>query len=359
MKFLMRRSYFQDIQFFRFRSTFFWYLALIGILIVAPFLIGTYFTYIFALIAIYSIVSLGLNILSGFTGQISLGHAAFFAIGAYTSGYLTTQAAVSFWLALPAAGLAAAIVGLMVGIPSLRLSGLYLAIATMGLAFIIEEVILQWKDVTNGINGMALLRPNLGPIVFDTDQKYYYLALFFLILFILAAKNLLRTPTGRAFIAIRDSEVASQAVGIDLARYKVWAFVISAFYTGFAGSLFGHFMTFIGPDNFTLLDSIGFLTMIIVGGVASIHGSIYGAIFMTFLPEAIRLAKDYLPPVLQEKVGLQALAYGVILMLFVIFEPMGLYGRWLKIKFYFESFPVYKRETFRRERKFYRSERSR
>jgi branched-chain amino acid transport system permease protein len=359
MKFLMRRNYFQDIQLFKFRSTLFWYLALVVALVAAPFFIGTYFTYIFTLIAIYAIVSLGLNILTGYTGQISLGHAAFFAIGAYTSAYLTATAGLSFWLALPAAGLAAAVVGLVVGIPSLRLSGLYLAIATMGLAFIIEEVILQWKDVTNGINGMALLRPQLGPIAFDTDQKYYYLSLAFLILFILVAKNLLRTPTGRAFIAVRDSEIAAQAVGINLARYKVWAFVISAFYAGVAGSLFGHFMTFIGPDNFTLLESIGFLAMIIVGGIASVHGSIYGAVFMTFLPELIRLAKDYLPPILQEKVGLQAAAYGIILMLFVIFEPMGLYGRWLKLKFYFETFPVYKKETFRRERKFYRSERSR
>jgi len=352
----MRKNYMQDIRLFKFKSTLAWYLLLIAVLLLAPLVVDTYSVSLMNLIGIYVIVALGLNLLTGYTGQISLGHAAFFAIGAYTSAILTGKFGVPFWMALPAAGVLAALVGVFVGLPALRLKGLYLAIATMGFAFIVEEIIVQWEGLTNGVNGINVVRPTLGPFNFTTDESYYYLVLFTVLLMIIILKNILRTSTGRAFIAIRDSEIAAESMGINLAIYKTAAFGISAFYAGIGGCLFAHFMLFIGPENFDFMVSISFLVMILLGGLGSVHGAVFGAIFIIALPEFISLSKDYLPSIIAEQAGLQAAVYGLILVLFIRFEPLGLYGRWLKIKFYFEHFPLYKKDTFRRVRKFYRTE---
>lgn len=356
MRFIKRVRYMQDIQFFPFRSTMVWYLILMGVLLFIPMVAGLYWISVLNLIGIYVIVALGLNLLTGYTGQISLGHAALFAVGAYTSAILTTKYGVSFWLALPAAGCFAALVGIFVGLPALRMKGLYLAIATMGMGFIVEEVIVQWGSVTNGVNGILVSRPTLGSFQFTTDESYYYLILFFVVTLIIVMKNILRTPTGRAFIAIRDSDIAAESMGINLSLYKTAAFSISAFYAGIAGSLFAHFMYFIGPENFNFMVSISFLVMILVGGVGSVHGAVFGAVFITFLPEFISIGKQYLPAFIGRQSGLEPAVYGLILVLFIRFEPLGLYGRWLKIKFYFEHFPFYKKDTFKRVRKFYRAE---
>ncbi len=357
MRFIKRLSYMQDVQLFKYKSTIFWYLLLTIMILIAPLAMGVYWISLLILIGIFAIVALGLNLLTGYTGLISLGHAAFFAVGAYSSAILTSKFGVSFWLALPAAGVLSALLGIFIGLPALRLKGLYLAIATMGFGFIVEEFIIQWESVTNGVNGIQVLRPTIGSISFTSDMSYYYLVFFTVIIMIIILRNILRTPTGRAFIAIRDSEVAAESVGVNLAIYKTAAFSISAFYTGIAGSLFAHFMSFIGPENFNLMVSISFLVMILVGGVGSVHGAIFGAIFITLLPELISLGKDYLPTVIAGQAGLQAAVFGLILIFFIRFEPLGLYGRWLKIKFYFEHFPFYKKDTFRRIRKFYRTER--
>jgi branched-chain amino acid transport system permease protein len=355
MRFIKRMNYLQDIQLFKYPSTLGWYLLLLGLCLAVPLLMGTYWVSLMILIGINIIVALGLNLVTGYTGQVSLGHAAFFAVGAYTTAVMTVKFGLSFWLALPAAGVIGALVGILVGLPALRLKGLYLAIATMGFGFIIEEIIVQWEPITNGVNGLATKRPSIFSIPLNSDQNYYYLVLGVVLLAILILKNLLRTSSGRAFTAIRDSEVAAESMGINLAVYKTAAFCISAFYTAVAGALFAHFMRFIGPDNFTIMDSISFLVMILVGGLGSVHGSVFGAIFITFLPEGISLSKDYLPAFIGQQAGLQAAVYGLILLLFIRFEPLGLYGRWLKIKFYFENFPFYKRDTFRRVRKFHRT----
>jgi branched-chain amino acid transport system permease protein len=356
MRFVKRMHYLQDIQLFQYTSTMIWYGLLVGVLLIVPMTVGPYWVSLMILIGIYIIVALGLNLLSGYTGQVSLGHAAFFGVGAYTSAVLTAKYGVSFWLALPAAGIMGALVGIFVGLPALRLKGLYLAIATMGFGFIVEEIIVQWEHVTNGVNGVMVSRPSIGSFSLESDERFYYLVLVVVLILVLAVKNILRTPTGRAFIAIRDSEIAAESMGINLAIYKTAAFAISAFYAGIAGSLFAHFMYFIGPENFTILESISFLVMILVGGLGSVHGAVFGAVFITFLPELISLAKDYLPKVIAEQAGLQAAVYGLVLLLFIRFEPLGLYGRWLKIKFYFENFPFYKKDTFRRIRKFHRTE---
>ena len=359
MKFKLKLSYMDDIRIFKHRSDMVWYGLLIAFVLLIPLFAGNYWTYNLTLAAIYAIVALGLNILTGYTGQISLGHAAFYAIGAYTVGFLTTTLGWSFWIALPLAGVISAVVGLVVAVPALRLSGLYLAMATMGFGFIVEQIIVQWTSVTGGANGLSVHRPSLFGLALKSDQSYYYLAVIVLIFFTLVAKNFTRTPLGRALVAVRDSEVAAQTMGIPPAKIKIQAFSISAFYTGVAGGLFAPLINFIGPDNFNIMESINFIVMIIVGGAASIHGSIFGALFITLLSEFIRIGKDFLPEVVVGKVGFQTAVYGVILMAFILFEPHGLYGRWLKIKYLFEVFPLYRKDTFRRTRQYQRSERNR
>lgn len=356
MRFEMKRAYYEDICLFRYRSTFFWYLTLLIGCSLLPLVLDDYFLSQVTFICLYSIAAIGLMLLTGYTGQISLGHSAFFAIGAYGSAILTGRG-IPFIVAMPASAILAAMVGIAVGLPALRLSGLYLAIATMGFSFIIEEVLLRWKDLTNGSLGIMVAFPSLGPLGIDTETRYYYLTLVLLILTILAAKNILRSPTGRAMIAIRDSEVAAQSMGISLPIYKTLAFAVSAFFTGVAGSLYAHKITFINPESFTLMVSIEFLAMIIMGGLGSLHGAVFGVMFVIFLPQMIMLAKDYMPAYLATQEGLEPALYGLLIVLFIIFEPMGIYGRWRKIKYYFETFPLYKRDTFKRERKFYKAER--
>jgi branched-chain amino acid transport system permease protein len=359
MKFKLKKSYTDDLMIFAYRSDMAWAAVILALLLSVPLWAGNYWTYNLTLSGIYCIAALGLNILTGYTGLISLGHAAFFAIGAYTVGYLTTTLGQSFWLALPLGGIVAAAAGWVLGLPALRLSGIYLAIATMGFAFIVDQVILEWPAVTGGANGLLVNRPSLGPLSLSTDTAYYYLVLVMAILFVLLTKNMTRSPQARALAAVRDSEVAAQSMGIPLARVKTQAFAVSAFYTGIAGGLFAPLISFIGPDNFTIMESINLIVMIIVGGLASIQGAIFGAVFITLLSELIRVSKDVLPGFLAQQVGFQGAVYGLVIMLFILFEPMGLYGRYRKLKYLFEVFPLYRKDTFRRERKFQRTERNR
>jgi branched-chain amino acid transport system permease protein len=356
MRFVMKRDYNEDIRLFRYRSTFFWYLALVIGCLLVPGVLDDYVLSQLTFICMYSVATVGLMLLTGYTGQISMGHAAFFAIGAYTSAILSAHG-IPFLLALPAAGIPAAIVGIVIGLPALRLSGLYLAIATMAFSFIVEEVLARWEGLTHGNMGMIVEPASIGPLTFTTETRYYYLTLVVLTLTIFAARNILRSPAGRAMIAIRDSEVASQAMGISLAKFKTMAFAISAFFTGIAGALYAHKISFINPESFTILLSIELLAMIIIGGLGSIHGAIYGAAFVIFLPQLILVTKDYMPAYLAEQTGLESFIYGIMIMLFILFEPLGIYGRWRKTRFYFEMFPLYKKDTFRREKKYFKAER--
>lgn len=356
MRFLMKKSYYEDIRIFKYGSTFFWYLALVIGCCLLPLVLDDYLVSILNLTCMYSIATVGLMLLTGYTGQISMGHAAFFGIGAYTSAILTSKG-MPFILAMPAAGVLAGFVGIFIGLPALRLAGLYLAIATMGFGFIIEEILVRWESMTNGNMGMMVDPPSIGGFWFDTETHFYYLTLVLLILTILAARNILRSPTGRAMIAIRDSEVAAQAMGISMAKYKTMAFAISAFFAGVAGSLYAHKLTFINPESFTILVSIEFLAMIIIGGLGSLHGAIYGAAFIIFLPQLIIMTKDYMPKFIADQTGLEPALYGLMIILFILFEPMGIYGIWRKTKFFFEMFPLYKKDTFKRERKYFKAER--
>lgn len=356
MRYVMKKRYLEDIRFFTYSSTFFWYMSLIIACILLPLICDDYIVSLLVFVCIYATAAMGLMLLAGFTGQVSIGHAAFFAIGAYASAILTGKG-VPFLLALPSAGLIAGFSGIIIALPVLRLSGLYLSVATMGFAFIVEEILARWESLTRGNLGIFLEPPSIGPFRFDTETRFYYLALVVLILTLLASKNILRSPTGRAMIAIRDSEVAAQAMGIDLPKFKTQAFAISAFFTGIAGSLYGHKLSFINPESFTLLVSIEFLAMIIIGGLGSIHGAVFGAIFYILLPQVIIMTKGYMPKLVRDQTGLESGLFGLMIVLFILFEPLGIYGRWLKIKHYFETFPLYKKDTFKKRRSFQKVER--
>ena len=383
MRFIFKTDYEDDIRLLPHSGYIWTYGTLLVLLALAPFMFSSYIMSQIVFVCIYATVGVGLLILSGFTGQASLGHAAFLAIGAYTAGYLQ-QYNVPFPVYFLAAGLITGAVGALVGFPALRLQGIYLVIATISFAFIVEEILARWESVTHGNEGMRVKTLSLfGAAIPRDSPAFYYLCLGFLILIIVATLNLMRSPTGRAFIAIRDSETAARSMGVNVALYKVKSFAISAAITGFAGVLFAHKMTFISPEMFTLQLSIEFIIVILIGGTFSLHGAVLGAIFLVMIDPFLTYLKDDMPGIIaglastfgaskatasniQSNVaafasanGLKGAIYGVIIMLFVLFEPLGLYGRWLKIKLFFQLFPLYKRATFKRQKIYVKSERNR
>ncbi|MCK7542761.1 MULTISPECIES: branched-chain amino acid ABC transporter permease [Marinobacter] len=356
MRFLFKTSYNQDIRLFKDRITMGWYLALGVVLLVLPLLLGEYYLSQASFVLIYAIVGLGLMLLSGFTGQISLGHAAFLAVGAYTEAVLSARG-VPFVVSLPMAMAVSAAAGFVVGLPALRLKGIYLAIATLAFGFIVEVTLQQWESVTGGSMGLLLEPVTLLGVTLDSESGFYYLALGLTGLTLLILKNLLRSPTGRAFVAIRDSEISARSMGIGLARYKTLAFVISAAITGLAGALYAHKLQFISPEQFGVFVSIELLMIIVIGGMGSLHGAFLGALFMTMLPEFIAILREYLPSSLAYQPGLQPTIFGAILILFVLLEPAGLYGRWVKIRTWFQLFPLYRKGLMKREKSYVKSDR--
>jgi len=335
----LKKSYFDDMRYFDETYKRVLMVLFTLALFMIPLFTGGYLTYILNIILINIIVTVGLNILMGCAGQVSLGHAAFFAIGAYSSVILNVQAGFPFWIALILSGVITTGAGLIVGIPALRLKGLYLAIATMSFAFIIEEIIVRWRDLTQGLDGLSVPDPTFGPWTLDTEQEKYWLILVITLILLSAGKNILRSNIGRAFVAIKDNDVAAETMGISLTKFKIMAFGVSAFYTGIGGSLLAYLVGFISPENFNIMVSIGFIVMVIVGGPGSILGSILGAIFITFLPEGIRIFKDYFPQEVVAAAGLQGIVYGAVMVGFVMFEPQGLNGIWIRLKLSWRTFP--------------------
>src|SRR5882672_9522308 len=383
MRFLFKTDYEDDIRLFPHSGYIVSYGILLVFLAVAPFVLSSYLVSQLVFVCIYATVGVGLLILTGFTGQASLGHAAFLAIGAYTAAYLQ-QFNVPFPIYFLAGGLLTGVVGALVGFPALRLQGIYLVIATISFAFIVEEVLARWESVTHGNEGMRVKTLSLfGQAVPQNGPTFYFVCLGVLILTIVGTLNLLRSPTGRAFVAIRDSETAARSMGVNVSLYKVKSFAISAAITGFAGCLFAHKLSFISPEMFTLQLSIEFIIVILIGGAFSLHGAVLGAIFIVMIDPFLTYLKDDIPGVvagvaatlgagaeraahIQSNVaafasanGLKGAIYGVIIVVFVLFEPLGLYGRWLKIKLFFQLFPLYKRATFKRQKIYVKSERNR
>lgn len=383
MRFVFKTNYDQDIRLFQHAGQMWTYLALLAVLLVAPAVVSSYMLSQLVFVFIYALVGVSLMILVGFTGQASLGHAAFLAIGAYTAAFMQAHG-FTFATYFLLAGVLTGIVGLLVGFPALRLHGIYLLIATISFSFIIEELLARWESVTNGNEGMRVKTLELFGIEIGRNSDYfYYLCLGVLTVTIILTLNIMRSPTGRAFIAVRDSETAARSMGVDIAATKVRAFGLSAAITGLAGALFAHKMTFLSPEMFTLQLSIEFIMVIIIGGSLGLHGAILGAIFIIMIDPLLTLLKDDVPlligslaqtfgagaervksledgtQALTSTAGLKGVIYGLIIMLFILFEPYGLYGRWLKIKLFFQMFPLYKKSTFKRQKVYVKSERNR
>ena len=313
-----------------------WLASAVVVLLLPPILAGLsrgYLLYVISLALIYGIVALGLNLLIGFAGQFSLGHAGFLAIGAYTSAILTQRYHWPFVLAFVAAGALTALVGLLLGLPALRLSGPYLAVATLGFGVAVPQLVVWRGELTGGTQGLRALPDAAIPIWWDrttgwynlvefrTDWSFFYLVLATTALLTLLTANLVESHTGRAFVAVRDSELAAQSVGVNLLRYKTAVFALSACYAGLAGSLYAHLIHGLAPEQFNILLSIEFLAMVVVGGLGTVRGGLIGAFFLTALPEIFARV-----PVLKENANknLYIVIFGALLILTVTFLPRGL-----------------------------------
>ncbi len=298
-------------------------------------------------IAIYAIGALGLNILVGFTGQISLGHSAFFGFGAFTTAYLSGKYGVPVWLSIPLAGIATGLLGFVVGLPAGRLKGHYLAIATLASQFVLQDFFSRAEWFTGGASGA-----NAGPFMLfgfklSGDRTYYYVVLAYLVAMYVLASNLIRTRDGRAMIAVRDHYLSAEIMGINLTYYRILAFGISSAYAGVAGALMAHYTGFVSAEAFDLLLSVNFLAMIIIGGLGSVMGSLMGAIFILVLPELLQSVVRWIQVMgfVQSANFNEGLAYlkemaiGLAIVLFLVFEPDGLAARWRKIKAYWKLYP--------------------
>ena len=356
MRFIFKTDYGQDIRLVKHSGQVFWYGLLLLFMLSAPAWAGDYFLSQLSFVLVYAVAGLGLMVLSGYTGLASIGHAAFLGVGAYVQAVLSARG-WPFPLTMLLAAALAGSAGVVVGLPALRVKGIYLAIATLSFGFIVEEVLARWESVTHGNSGLTVVSAQFFGVDLGSSEAFYYLALGVCVLVTLGVLNLLRSATGRAFIAIRDSEISAQSMGIHLARYKTLSFALSAAIVGLAGALYAHKLRFISPDQFSIAQSIDLLLLVVVGGLGSVHGAFLGAIFLITMPQLIALGKDWLPPAIGQATGLQGLVYGLVLMAFVLFEPMGLYGRWLKIRTWLQLFPFYRRGMFKRQKSFMKSER--
>ncbi len=330
------------------RSWFVIFLILIAIMFLGSIVgIGAneYHYFIMNLILINLISAIGLQILIGFTGLLSLGHAAFMGVGAYTSALLVTKLGCPFILSILAAGLVASFFGIIVGIPSLRIKGFYLMVATLAFQFVIDYIIIHWESVTRGTRGIELTTPYVFGISLEKNRTYYLL-LFFLTVFLMwGAKNIIRSKIGRAFIAVRDNDVSAEIIGIPIFPYKLLSFSISAFYAGIAGALFAGLLRTAIPEGYTFLHSIIFLAMVLVGGLGRLVGTVFGVIFITLVPVILDLIVSYIANVYDPNFTillgpLKELVFGGLIILFIILEPEGLVGMWIRIRDYFKIWPL-------------------
>lgn len=299
--------------------------ALLGLAVVLAFfplaLPNPYFLSIMVVIGIHSLITLGLSLLMGYAGQISLGHAAFFGLGAYVSGVFTVKFGMEPWYAFGLGLLVSASVAFLVGVPALKLKGHYLAMATLAFGEIFHVIFSEMVEYTGGPSGLAGI-PNISlfGLVMDSDLKYYYFVWSFVLGALLISINIIHSRVGRALRSIHGSEIAASAMGVNTARYKQQIFVLSAIYASAAGSLYAHFLTFISPSSFTVLFSIILVTMVVVGGMGSLWGALLGAAILNALPEYFRVLEDY-----------DILAYGLMVIFIMIFMPKGLMGGLLNL----------------------------
>ncbi len=337
------QTYGQDMAIFRTRLQ--WLLLAAGIVLglCLPLVTGTYMLTIVITVMTAVIATLGIQILTGYCGQLSVGHAAFVAIGAYTSALLASKTGLSFWIAVPIAGIAAGLIGLIVGLTSIRLKGFYLIISTLAAQFIVMYVIIHWTSVTGGSFGTLAPAPKLGRIDFATPRSYFYIVFLALLIATYVAKNIVRTNVGRAFIAIRDNDLAAKVMGINLTGYKLLAFFIGCAFAGVGGALLAHGRGVITPDNYTLIESFWYLGYIIIGGIGTITGAFFGVIFVAILNNGLSAILASLSAVYPGAGSLLAplmlFIFGLVIVLFLTFEPRGLAHRWERCKAYYRLWP--------------------
>jgi len=339
-----QESYAQDMAIFRTRLNWGMLFAFLILLFTCPLFFSDRILTIMTMIGIAIISVLGLNILTGYCGQISIGHVGFMAVGAYTSAILAAKLGWPFWATLPSAALAAGIAGLIFGLPSLKIKGFYLIMATIAAHFIIIWLILQLYDLTGGADGFAVPRPEIAGFVLKSKASYFYLVFVFACLATYTAQNIIRTRAGRAFVAIRDNDLAAEVMGINLWSYKLQAFFIGCVYAGVAGALLIHYYAYASAELFPFMDSVWYLGMLIVGGMGSTAGAILGAVSLKLLDELVTIAGPVFAAIFpavaaQAAASLGLIARGLIIILFLIFEPRGLAHRWEMIKAYFRLWP--------------------
>ncbi|MCJ2165938.1 MULTISPECIES: branched-chain amino acid ABC transporter permease [unclassified Pseudodesulfovibrio] len=307
-----------------------------------PLTLGTHMISIMNLIFISVIGAVSLNLLTGVCGQISLGHGAFIGVGAYAAGQCSLHG-VPFPLAILTGGLITAMVGMVFGVPSLRLKGIYLAIATLAAQLVLEYVFLHGGALTGGSNGLLLEPPKIFGFSFDTEMRMYFLLFTFAAASLIMVSNIMRSKYGRAFVSIRDFYLSAEIVGVNLFWYKLIAFGVSSFLAGVAGGLWGHYTGYISAEQFNIGLSISYLAMIIIGGLGSVIGSVFGAVFIVLLPEVLNMLANvlnaFIPDIAQYIVALREGVFGLVLILFLIFEPEGLAHRWRLVKAYWKLYP--------------------
>lgn len=366
MRVPFKTSYRHDIRLFADGYRAARYAVLVALAVLLPFVLDDFLIGEVTGVLIWAIAGMGLMLLTGHAGQVSIGHAAFLAVGCYANVILMDRFGLPFLPAFLLAGIVTGIAGVLIAIPVFRLHGIYLAIATLALSMLVEDIIVLAEPWTGGVVGLTAPTVTIAGLDMDrfsSPDRFYWLCLAVALLVTLGYRNILRAPLGRAFLAIRDSEVSAQAMGVHLARTKAAAFGLSCLVTGWAGALLGHFFFTFNHEVFTVVISIQLLLMIVIGGIGSIHGAFYGAIVVGIIPQAINIGRDWVTDVLGTGgvaiPGLETGIFGLILVLFILFEPLGVHGRLTKWKIYFELFPFYRRDLFRRQRSYLKTERLR
>jgi branched-chain amino acid transport system permease protein len=337
-------NYAEDMAIVRTRTQWAFFIGFLALLFTAPLYLNNYWLGVSNIIGITIIAAVGLNILVGYCGQLSIGHAGFIAVGAYTSAILTHRFGMPFPVGLISAGVIAGLVGLIFGLPSVRVKGFYLAITTIAAQFIIIWVINHW-NLTGGFNGISVPYASIGGLVFRSESSQFYLIIVIAVLCVFLAKNLTRTKVGRAFIAIRDNDLAAEVMGVNLLYYKLLAFFIGCFFAGIAGGLFAHYTGTLSAENFSFTESILYIGMIIIGGLGTNVGPVLGVIFIRVLQQ---LLLGGLVPFLEATFtmfpagfasGVAPMLFGLVIVLFLILEPRGMAHRWSLFKAAYRLWP--------------------
>ncbi len=343
---LAHKVYAQKLSLFKSKTEWFAFLAFLVLLFLLPRFCSDRVLTILTMIGISITSAHGLNLLTGYCGQVSLGHVGFMAVGGYVCGVLTAKLGLSFWIALPLGGIAAGVVGLIFGLPSLRIKGFYLIMSTIAAYFIIMWFILQLYHITGGPDGLAVPRPKIGKYVLSSKLSYFYLVAIIALISTIAAHNIARSKIGRAFMAIRDFDIAAEAMGINLWFYKLQAFFIGCVYAGIAGALLVHYYAFASVDQFPFMDSVWYLAMLIVGGMGNTWGAVIGAVVLKFLDELVIIVGPILSSLFpavaaQFAASLSLIVRGLIIVIFLIFEPRGLLHGWEKLWTYIKRWPLF------------------